>query len=456
LVRPEGFEPPTLCSEDRCSNPLSYGRLVGVYYFNREEQGKTVQPINNFKQANQYLSHFYEFNRSETAYNLNNILSLLDYLGNPQNRLKIIHVAGTSGKTSTSYYMASLLMAAGNKTGLTVSPHIDEVNERVQINGLPLGEAMFCPALTEFAKYMQNAPVQPSWFEVIIAFAFWYFDREAVDFAVIEVGVGGLKDATNVISRSDKICIITDIGYDHMRILGHSLAGIAAQKAGIIQPHNEVFMYKQPEEIMKTLENSVAAQKAKLHVVKEVSGNDTKMPDYQFRNWQLARNVYSFISKRDNLADLPSQSLLQSQQILIPGRMDGRRHGDKLIIMDGAHNVQKMTALVNSFKKLYPDVKPAVLISMKQGKEYEQVIPLVAPLASRIITTDFELNQDLHVRSMDAKNLASTFSSAGVGTVLYIRDQAMAVNSLLEGPETVCLITGSLYLLGQLRNKGLI
>jgi dihydrofolate synthase/folylpolyglutamate synthase len=415
-----------------------------------------VQPINNFKEANQYLSRFYDHHRSETAYNLNNILTLLNYLDNPQNKLKVIHVAGTSGKTSTAYYMASILQAAGMKTGLTVSPHIDEVNERVQINGHPLEEGVFCVALMEFSKLMEGSPVQPSWFEVIIAFAFWEFDREKVDYAVVEVGVGGLKDGTNVINRTDKICIITDIGFDHMRILGNTLAEIAAQKAGIIHAHNEVFMYRQKEEVMHTLESSAVAQKAKLYVVEDTENNDTNMPDYQFRNWQLSRRVYNFISQRDHLPDLTSELLSRSQEVQVPGRMDERRIGDKLIVMDGAHNAQKMKALVDSFKKLYPEVKPAILISMKQGKEYEEVIPLLASLTRRVITTNFKLDQDLPIHSMDPEVLANAFSTVGVANVTFIADQAEAVASLLEGPESVCLITGSLYLLGQLRNNGLI
>jgi dihydrofolate synthase/folylpolyglutamate synthase len=456
MVRPEGFEPPTLCSEDRCSNPLSYGRAPSVYYSNREEWGITVQKLINFTQANKYLASLYSNKRANSGYSLDVMMSLMEHLGNPQNRLRVIHVAGTSGKTSTAYYTAALLNASGLKAGLTVSPHIDEINERIQIGGLPLTEKIFCEALTDFFSLIENTKFQPSWFEVMVAFAFWFFEKESVDYAVIEVGLGGLKDGTNVIDTSDKICIITDIGYDHMKILGNSLHDIAVQKAGIIHASNVVFSYDQPKEIMDVITNTAHQKGASLHVLENELTNNTALPEYQFRNWSLAYQTFVFLSKRDSLPPLTNESLSFSQFISIPGRMDQINFGNKIIIMDGAHNAQKMEAMTRSFKKLYPGIKPAVLISMKQGKEYEEVVPLIAPLASRIITTSFNLSQDIPLHSMDPIKLAEAFKASGLDHVDCIPNQKLAVNELLMGPEEVYLVTGSLYLLGQLRNNKLL
>ena len=165
---------------------------------------------------------------------LERVMKLMDVLGNPQDKLPVIHIAGTSGKTSTGYYMAALLKAGGKKAGLTISPHIDSVNERVQIGGSPLPEAEFCSELGNFLEIIRGAGQSPSYFELLYAFALWVFVRRGVDYAVVETGLGGLLDATNVTGRADKVCIITDIGFDHEYVLGSGLAQIAAQKIGIV------------------------------------------------------------------------------------------------------------------------------------------------------------------------------------------------------------------------------
>jgi dihydrofolate synthase/folylpolyglutamate synthase len=413
-----------------------------------------VPSINSFAQANKYLDRFHDYAR--TKYNLNNMYRLMDYLDNPQNKLRVVHVAGTSGKTSTAYYISALLTAAGQKTGLTVSPHINEINERVQINGQPIDEAAFCLALSDFLKLVEKSSIKPSWFELMVAFAYWYFAREKVCYAVVEVGLGGLKDGTNVVDRADKVCIITDIGFDHVKILGDTLAEIAAQKAGIIQPGNQIFSYQQSPEIMQVLKNAAAAQHASLHIVKEIKNPVAKVPDYQFRNGYLAYKVYDFLRKRDGLPKISEEKLQKLQSLTVPGRMDIRQTDGKALVLDGAHNAQKTAAMVQSFKKMYPRERPAILLGMKAGKDYEEVVSLLAPLAGRVITTGFELSQDVPLHSMKPEALAKAFKAAGVKKVSSIKDQKKAIKELLSGPEKVCLVTGSLYLLGQLRNNGLI
>jgi dihydrofolate synthase/folylpolyglutamate synthase len=377
----------------------------------------------------------------------------MSYLGNPQDKLRIIHIAGTSGKTSTAYYVSELLSAAGYKTGLTVGPVVDEVNERLQVNGLPVEEVEFCRALTNFSKLISLSPVIPSWFELLIAFAYWYFAHLEVDYAVIEVGLGGLKDGTNVITRPDKVCVITDIGYDHVNVLGDSLTEITKQKSGIILPYNAVFSYNQGPEVMSVLEDIVTGQNAKLFIAQVTENPDKSMPDYQFRNWSLAYKVYEYLVNRDGLNKLSKHELQFTRQIVIPGRMDIRYLNGKTVIMDGAHNVQKIEALVSSFKKLYPGVKPSVLIAMKGGKDLENVAQALAPLASNVITTTFTSGQDLPINSTSAENLANAFKDK-VPTI-SISDQSDALSELMNDPSSVLLITGSIYLLGQIRKNAL-
>lgn len=389
---------------------------------------------------------------------LERIVPLMKLLGDPQRRLRVVHVAGTSGKTSTAYYLAALLHAAGQTVGLTVSPHIDTVTERVQINGRPLDEKTFCRELGILLDIIKTAQQPPSYFELLCAFALWEFARQGVDYAVAETGLGGLYDATNVITNADKVCVITDIGFDHMSILGNTLGEIAAQKIGIAHPHNQVFMYQQAPEIMAVVRQHIQQQAAQLHIVRAsaLASSDVTLADFQQRNWRLAYEVYEALRLRYGLPQLSRQTIQTTQQLGIPARMDRRVWGSKTLIMDGAHNLQKMQAFVSSFQRLYPNAEPAVLLAFKQGKDYQAAVPEVVKLARRIILTDFSVTQDIPVRSMDLAILADALRAAGANNVTIISDQAAAVAALRAAPEPLAVIVGSFYLLSQLRNNKLL
>ena len=390
---------------------------------------------------------------------LERIIPFMKLLDNPQDQLRIIHVAGTSGKTSTAYYIAALLIASGKKVGLAVSPHIDSITERIQINGHNMSEADFCKELAIFLDIAKQVDPKPSYFELFHAFTIWTMKRQDVFYVVVETGVGGLHDATNIASRADKICVITDIGFDHTDLLGKTLPAIASQKIGIAHDQNNVFMYRQADEIMTVIEQCTTQHNAPLHVTTQAAkqqaydGDLSSMPDYQQRNWLLANYVYRYLEKRDNLPSLTDQALHQTQRVQVPARMDIKHFKDKTIIMDGAHNLQKITAFINSFRRMYPDVKPAILLSLKDGKDYHELVPLLTALASRIITTNFRTSQDLPVVSMDADVLADAFRAAGVVEVESIADNRAAFQALMAAPEKVVVITGSFYLLGQIRNN---
>lgn len=414
--------------------------------------------IRNLQEANQALLSYAEREpKIGKNYTLERVFPLMEAAGNPQDRLKVVHIAGTSGKTSTAYFMAALLKASGKKVGLTVSPHVDKVTERIQINGEPLKSEVFCRELETFLSIVERSGQHPSYFELLYAFALWIFDRLGVDYAVLETGVGGLYDATNVTSRPDKVCVITDIGFDHTHLLGKTLAKITRQKIGIVHEHNQVFMYEQCEEIMDVVRRWTGKYHAKLNLVMQStdkSGNKLQaMPNYQARNWQLAHAVYSYLEKRDNLKHLTRQVLAKTQIVAAPGRMDTRQVQGKTLVMDGAHNVQKMTAFINSFHKLYPGVKPAVLLSLKHNKDHEDIAPLLKTFASRTIVTKFDATQDSQIHSMDPEVLAESLREVGVPEVSVVADQHKAFQALLSGPEKVCVITGSFYLLSRIRNN---
>ncbi len=386
---------------------------------------------------------------------------LMTYLGNPERQLRVIHVAGTSGKTSTTYYIAALLHAAGLKVGHTVSPHVDSITERVQLSGKPISERKFCEYLGEFLDHVQGAPETPTWFECLIAFAFWVFVQEKVDYVVLETGLGGLGDATNVTERLDKLCVITDIGFDHMRVLGNTLGAIAHQKAGIIHEGNTALMYNQAPDIMQVVRYWVSQQDSadlltfeQKRLQQAYKGEFVPgLPDYQRRNWLLAFATYMFLAKRDELKLLSTAAMQQTQTLQVPGRMDRRMVGDKTIIMDGAHNGQKMAAFVQSFERLYPGRTVPVLLSLKQGKEISDIAPLLATIASEVVVTAFSKTQDVPIVSIDPDTIVAALQAHGVRRVVAEPDQHKAYLRFLGKVEDVGIITGSFFLIGELRER---
>ena len=384
---------------------------------------------------------------------------LMAYLGNPENKIRAIHIAGTSGKTSTAYYTSKLLTLAGYNIGLTISPHIDKISERTQVNNQPLEDKIFCQELSKFLDLVDSSGIKPSYFELIYSFSIWLFAKLKLDYVVVETGLGGLFDATNVMKREDKVCVITDIGFDHMHILGNTLKEITAQKVGIVHKNNPLLMYKQNEEIMDVVSEWVKEQDAKLYQTSEEkekalygnTGDFNKMPDFQKRNWLLAYYVYRFVRDRDSLRDLSSQELAVSQKIQVPARMDISKTKDHLVIMDGAHNYQKMAAFISSYKNMFSGQKAAVLLAFKDDKAYQKALPLIKDVASQIIVTTFKSSQDLLVESCAPEDIALAFKKTGALNVTIEPNNQKAFKLLLNSPTNNLILTGSFYLIAQIR-----
>ena len=392
---------------------------------------------------------------------LDRMKPLMKLFGNPETKLRIIHIAGTSGKTSTAYFAANLLKQAGLKAGLTVSPHIDSVAERIQINLEPITEQEFTNALGKFLNILEKSDIEPTYFELLVAFAYWYFVKTEVDYAVIETGMGGLQDGTNVATRPDKLCVITDIGLDHMHILGNTAPEIAAQKAGIIHPENHVIMYEQAPEIADVIKLQCKKQNSTLDLVHE---NELKaafkekaqlesLPEFQQRNWLLAYESYKWLASRDKLTNLSAEQLNISMQVQVPARMDDVVIGGKHVVMDGAHNEQKMQAFVTSFMQMYPEKKVPVLLSLKQGKELAAVLPLLKPIISALVVTEFTGGQDLPTKAIDADELAHAAKKFGISNIVVETDPVAALQKLMSHTSDTVVITGSFYVIAQLRNS---
>jgi len=306
----------------------------------------------------------------------------LELLGNPQNKLKIIHIAGTSGKGSTAYLTSVLLKSQGFKVGLHTSPHLIDVRERCQIGNQMISKKDFCRVLTAMIpliKKMEKSEFKGvSYFEILVGLALTFFVEKKVNYAVIETGIGGLYDATNTVERNDKISIITEIGFDHMEVLGNTLAEIAFQKAMIIQPKSLVVSQEQKLEAKKTIKTVVEKQKAKIFFVSPkniqeteqgISFNfqfmDRKINDiklnlnggFQAKNASAALAAILLLGQRDGFEFREEMARKAFLELSFPGRMEIFKLKNKIVVVDGAHNPPKMEAFTKGLKKTFPAKK---------------------------------------------------------------------------------------------------
>lgn len=413
--------------------------------------------ITNFANANDLLSQFATSTMEPTTYTLETIKDFMAMLGNPQNNLKIIHVAGTSGKTSTAYFAASLLHSAGYRVGLTVSPHIDQINERAQIDLESLSESEYCQELSIFLDLVEDSKLKLSYFEILVSFAYWLFDKRGVEYAVVEVGLGGLLDGTNVIARQDKVCIITDIGLDHTKVLGNTISEIAYQKAGIIYDTNVVFMNEQPKEVIDVITQVSKKKNATLNILKPTVNNldnSIQLPLFQKRNLLLALTAIEYVLKRDSHNELTPAMIKDAARIYIPGRMEVMTYQGKTLVLDGSHNEQKITALVDSMKQQFPDTTITMLVSFGANKITSVIasLKLLRQLGSSIIITEFVASQDELRVPIKVEALKDYADQAGFKDIVCQANSTKALKLLLEDQNSIGLITGSFYLLHHVRD----
>jgi dihydrofolate synthase/folylpolyglutamate synthase len=367
----------------------------------------------------------------------------------------VVHIAGTSGKTSTAYFTASLLAAAGHKVGLTVSPHVDQLNERAQINCIPLEETQFCAEIDIFLKLVKRSGILPSYFEFMVAFAYWEFARQKVDYAVVEVGLGGLLDATNVVERDDKVCVITDIGLDHTELLGNTVQEIAAQKAGIIQKRNHVFMYRQTDEITEVVAQQAQQKQASLHLVPDGSASApaSDLPAFQRRNLWLAAYIDFYILGRDYQTELTEAQITTAAQVYIPARMEIVKHAGKTLVIDGAHNAQKISTLLAAIREKYLDQEIAALVGFVEGdpKRLRGALEALTRDCRGLIATSFYEEKDYPKHSVPTARVKKLCHELGYDDVQTIEDAKQALNLLLGRSEPILLVVGSFYLLNHIR-----
>lgn len=412
--------------------------------------------LKTLTEAEAFLLGYSPEKQSGDTYKLDRMRVVMDRLGNPQNDIPAVHVAGTSGKTSTSYFIRALLEARGKKTGLTASPHIDSITERVQVGGSPLEERTFLKYLNEFLQIISEwDDVRPTYFELLIAFAFWVFKQEAVDYIVIEVGLGGLLDATNVIESSNKIAVITPIGLDHTEVLGETIEAIAWQKAGIITQKMRVFSTGQEPAALSVLRDVCETTNSQLDIVTPLLESTSEVPLFQQANYQLAHRVAEYIAERDGLGGVTDETEAACLIKTPPGRFEVYEVASKTIVVDGAHNPQKLDMFVRSLEQKYPDTSFAWLVGFIGAPDRKIKASLDAILRStdEYIFTDFRVGQDIKGRRSADSSVLATLATERGAIAISQPDTDAAFERLLASKKRTVVITGSLYLVAKLHAR---
>lgn len=401
------------------------------------------------------IDFIHSLERFGSKLGLETTTELLSRIGNPQDKLKFVHVAGTNGKGSTSSYIANSLMAAGYKTGIYISPYVNVFNERIQINGQYIPD----DDLAEYATIIKDAidnTCCPTEFEVVTAIGMLHFAKNNCDYVVLEVGLGGRFDATNVISTPE-VAVITSISIDHTEILGDTIGKIAYEKCGIIKNGGKVVSYCDNETeandvIKKTsLENNCSltiCDKSLITPLEFKKGKTTF--NYKGEEYSISmigkHQIYNAVTAIETLfalgipVDTIKQGLYKTQ---FGGRLEIINENPTVLI-DGAHNYSGVLALKDALTKYYGDKKITLVMGILKDKEYEKCIKELAPLAQNFIATEPQNPRKLDKEQLG--NIASKYNS----NVIVAQNKEDAIKKALEIGNDVICICGSLYLIGNI------
>jgi dihydrofolate synthase / folylpolyglutamate synthase len=363
---------------------------------------------------------------------LENVRRLLDALGNPHRQLACIHVAGTNGKGSVSAMLDSVGRAAGLRTGLYTSPHLVRFNERIQVSGQPVTDDEVLAGLNVIREAIASCGCTPTFFEITTALGFLHFVNRQVDLAIMETGLGGRLDATNLITPL--VSVITSIDLDHQKILGDSRAKIAREKAGIIKPGVPVVSITQTGDVREVIDEVAASLGSPLSYTTEpIADLEIGLAgSHQRLNAAVARDALS-VAKPGISSDALKTGL---KSVFWPGRFQAL--GDRLTI-DGAHNLAASQRLVQTWRECYPGTSPTIVFGGLEDKELDKMLSALAPIAARFFLVPVN-----NPRAEDPANIQLPSGSSGV----VFPGVQEAVEAAKKLPEPV-LVTGSLFLAGE-------
>jgi dihydrofolate synthase/folylpolyglutamate synthase len=425
-----------------------------------------------YKEAVDYL---YGLQRHGIKLGLSNTLSLMDILGNPHQSFRSIHIAGTNGKGSTAAMIASILQTSGLKVGLYTSPHLVSFTERIRINGVTIPEERVADLVSTLnSELLTLNSLSPTFFEFTTAMAFQYFDEEDVDIAVIEVGMGGRLDATNVIIPM--VSIITNIGYDHQEFLGSTLAEISREKAGIIKNKVPVISANNSPEVIKVIERRSEENESKLYIFgrdfraehrSQVTGHRSQILDYYgikqvFKDLELSLlGHHQIVNASLALAatEIISIGIELEESAIRKGLKEARWEGrlevlsrNPTILLDGSHNEEAASALRRALEEIFlPEHDRLFLIvGMMKDKNIRGFLKTLAPLAWEVIVTKADYERAASVASLS--EVAERYNPR-VKTIEKVSDALEYAVGRAKSYDLIC-VTGSLYTIGEIKGIG--
>ena len=431
----------------------------------------------NYSQAEEYLNSFTNYEQipgityAGAGYSLGHVEELLGRMGNPQLAARTIHVAGTKGKGSVAAMIAQVLSASGCRTGLYTSPHFHTLRERISIDGSLIPKAEFATAMDGIKPFTESIKQDTSfrqltYFEVLTALAFAYFQKRRLDFQVLEVGLGGRLDATNVVANP-AVCVITPISLDHTQLLGNTLEEIAREKAGIIKSGCWAIISPQPPKAAVVIAQTCRQKKAKVvQVGKDVTWHKVSTNlqsqsleiDGRTRSYQVSipllgdfqlENAATAVAALEILSsdgfDISAASIGQGlANVRWPGRFQILRQ-QPTVVIDGAHNVASMRRLVDNIKAYFPGKRILLVFGTSCDKDIPGIINELASLSPQVIVT-----QASHSRAAPLAALATEFRKRGIEpeTRRTITEAISRALSSADETDAIC-ITGSLFVVAE-------
>lgn len=426
----------------------------------------------NYNEALDYIHSTYKFG---SKLGLENIRDLLELMGNPHKNLKVIHVAGTNGKGSTSTYISEVLIEEGYKVGLFTSPYLEEFTERIRINGKNIPKDDLAE-ITEIVKkkvevMLEEGKNHPTEFEIVTAIAMLYYNLKEVDYVVLEVGLGGRLDSTNVIDNP-LVSVITPIAFDHTQYLGDTIDKIAYEKAGIIKNNSFVVVHPQQKKAMDTIESICNDREAKLLVAPvesikidkynefgmkfDVDLYGEKLYDleigllgkYQANNAVVALMTIKALREYYNI-NISENSIRNGlKKAKWPGRLEVLKRNPTLVI-DGAHNTHGAKALKKSIEEIFNYNRLIGVVGVLGDKDVDGILNEIIPLCNMVIIT-----KPNNPRAISLDNLKEKIQALGKDVLVY-EDISDAVDKSLEisKDNDMVVYCGSLYMIGDVRSK---
>jgi len=421
----------------------------------------------NYEEAMEYITNTAKFGSN---YGLERTEKILELLGDPHKKIKCIHIAGTNGKGSTTAMISKILLEEGYKVGMYTSPFLEEFEERIQINGENITKDDLSMMVSEVSEAVDKVVAlgydHPTEFEIITCTMFLYFYKQNVDFAVVEVGLGGRLDSTNVIVPM--VSVITSISFDHMNILGNSLGEIASEKAGIIKRGIPVVLFPQEEESLRVIEKACSEKNSTIIKVAADSAHYLETIDCkQHISLETSKEKYdiilSLLGKHqllncavavNTIEELIRQGVSIRKENIISALGKVEWHGrlevmntKPLIVIDGAHNIDGINKLRDSVERHFKYEKMILILGILADKQVEEMIKTIAVEAERVIAVT--PNSE---RAQLAEELKAVIDKHNVRCEA-VEDYKEAYLRALSycGNEDLLLISGSLYMIGDMR-----